>query len=107
MKLTELDKELLVFVALEVPWEFVCAEFHQQYGSPELLARRLFDLCGAELTSLRAAVASDYPVSLQALAADAKANACYERLDVTRVPRWYLVTTDEGFERVKDRLDPD
>ena len=104
MKLTELDKDLLELLALQVPWYMVCGEFHERYGSPGALARRLFALRDAELVSIRVKESTEAKLSPEALEADALSNECYDNLEATREPIWYMVSTDRGYELVKDRL---
>lgn len=106
MNLTELDKELLELLALEVPWDMVCGEFHEQYGSPGALARRLFELCHAELATISSRAPGESETSPGALEADALMNACYADL-AAQEPRWDIVATDDGYERIKVRLKAD
>jgi len=104
MDLTELDKALLELLALEVPWSMVCGEFHERYGSPGALARRLFELYHAELLTIRSTGSSGSEMSPGVLEADALKNSCYAGVADTAEPGWSIVATDGGFEKIKDRL---
>ena len=107
MNLTELDKELLESLALELPWEIVCDEFQQRYGSPGALARRLCELQHVELLTIRSRASGELETSAGALETDAVANSCYADITGTSKLGWDIAATDNGFEVVKERLRPE
>ena len=104
MTLTNLDKELLELLALQVPWYMVCGEFHERYGSAARLAQRIVELQHAEILEIRSKDRSAPPVSAQDLERDALENDCYDDLEATREPQWTLVATEKGFRLIEDRL---
>jgi len=104
MNLTELDKKLLELLALEAPWDIVCAEFHEWYGSPGALALRLFELYHADLVTIRSTASGESEMSPSALETHALRNSCYaDPADITE-QGWSIVATDAGFQTIKDRL---
>ena len=104
IEVSELDKDVLELVALEVSWEMVCGEFYERFGSADLLAKRLFELRQGELLSITATDADGDILDYRQLVADALAHDCYEDSDLSRAPRWRIVATDKGFEHVRGRL---
>lgn len=104
MELTKLDENLLELAALEVPWYMVCGEFHERYGSPGALARRLFELRDADLLTIRSRMSGELAITPEALEEDALLNACYEDVENIKEPEWDIVATDSGYELVKHRL---
>jgi hypothetical protein len=104
MDIAELDKDLLELTVLEVPWDMVCAEFHERYGSPGNLARRLFELANAGLVTIRRKRADLPPPSPYALEADALANACFADLELVGESSWVIIATATGFALVENRL---
>ena len=105
MDLSEYDKQLLELAALKVPWYMVCGEFHERYGSPGDLARRLFELRDAQLLVIRAKHGGDASPTPAMLERDALDNDNYDELDSATEPLWDIVATNQGFDLIKDRLD--
>jgi hypothetical protein len=103
MQLTEHDLGLLELAAVQVPWQMVCGEFHERFGSPGALALRLFEMRDAGLLIIRTAGAESR-IAADVLEADALANGCYEDFGWSGEPRWELVATEQGYEQVRDRL---
>ena len=103
MVVSEVDEELLELAAVQVPWYMVCADFHAPYGSAEALVRRLFELREAGLLVIHAA-RRGAPVSAEAMVADALDHGCYEDFESSREPRWEIVATDAGYDRIRARL---
>jgi hypothetical protein len=104
MELTSNDLELMDLLTLQVPWYMVCGEFHEIYGGPEPLARRLVELSRAELLVIRDTSDAHALVTSEVLANDALANNCYENIEKTREPRWDMMATDAGFALIEERL---
>ena len=104
MMLSEHDKALLELTALKVPWEMVCADFHERYGTPGVLAHRLFELQEQGLVTILSTGADDELPTPEALEADAIANQCYQDLNLLQPPRWEFLITETGFVRIEDDL---
>lgn len=104
MELTDTDCEVLELLTLSVPWYMVCGEFHEAYGGPEPLARRLLELAHAELVTVTNTNSPGALVTAEELAADALEQDCYESVEETREPRWDLMATDAGFALIEQRL---
>ena len=104
MELSDLDLELLEVAAVQVPWYMVCGEFHERYGSPAELVRRLFEMREAGLLHIRGK--PDARPTPAAMVADALAHDCYEDFESSREPLWDIVATDAGYTRIEQRLGP-
>ncbi len=103
MDLASVDEDLLELAAVQVPWYMVCADFHEPYGSADALVRRLFELREAGLLTIHPA-RRGAPITHDAMVADALEHGCYEDFESSREPRWEIVATDAGYERIRDRL---
>ncbi len=103
MDLAKVDEELLELAAVQVPWYMVCADFHELYGSADALVRRLFELRDAGLLAIHAA-RPGAPITREAMVTDALDHGCYEDFESSREPRWEIVATDAGYERIRARL---
>lgn len=103
-ELTELDRELLEVLTLEIPWYMVCGEFHTRYGGAEALIARLLQLQRAGLLRLRNIDSPQAAITAEMLLDDARRNDCYQDIEDTREPHWDLVATDRGFALVAHRL---
>jgi len=99
-----IDEELLELAALESPWHMVCAEFHDGYGSPGALARRLFELESIGLLDINANEPGENRLSADALEADALQHGCYGDLELSPGLQCTICTTDDGFARIAKRL---
>jgi len=65
--------------------------------------RRLFELRDAELLVIRG-MHEATPITMAAMEADALEHDCYEDFESSREPRWDIVATDAGYERIRARL---
>ena len=104
MTLTELDKELLDLLALEVPWPMVCFDFHARFGSVAALARRLCELEQAGLVVLESSTPGESRISAAALEADASRNANYDGFTHLKEHPWAMAVTESGFDAIAARL---
>ena len=104
VNISDLDKDLLELVTLQVPWQMVCGEFRERYGSAGGLAQRLFELRHAGLLEIRPRSDEAPDLTPEAMESDARENDYYEDLESTPEPRWDIVATDAGFRAVEERL---
>jgi hypothetical protein len=107
LELAESDEQILELAALQAPWYMICGEFHERYGGPGGLARRLYELQGWGLVEVRSSAPHSEPPNVQQLEADALEHDCYAELDATLDPKWEVLTTDKGMHAISARLDPE
>ena len=102
-QLSAQDEELLELVALKVPWHMVCGDFHERFGSPGALARRLLELRSAGFLTITPNSPGTTRTA-EALEEDALDNDCYEDVEFDAEATWSIFITQTGLEAISGRL---